>query len=116
LQNIFTQVIALYSRNQSYQLVPTDTSECHAKGHNSWKHFGFVVWYCQVLLCANTLTPFILQCQIVFVMISPFTVTTRTTAAGKGRALGNRGNLRFIRLRQNTLQLAAGMNGEATAP
>jgi hypothetical protein len=49
-------------------------------------------------------------------MISPFTFTTRTTAAGKGRALGSRGNLRFIRLRQNTLQLAAGMNGEATAP
>jgi hypothetical protein len=111
-----TQVTSIFNRNQFYQLVPTDTSEYHAKGHNSWKHFGFLVWYCQVLLRANTLTAFILPCQIVFVMISPFTYTTRTTAAGKGRALGSGGNLRFIRLRQNTLQFVAGMNGEATSP
>ena len=45
--SLFSQLIALFNRNQFYHLVLTHNSERYAKGYNSWDHF-IAMLFCQL--------------------------------------------------------------------
>ena len=45
--SLFSQLIAVFNRNQFYQLVLKHNSERYAKGYNSWDHF-IATLFCQL--------------------------------------------------------------------
>ena len=45
--SLFSQLIAVFNRNQFYQLVLAHNSERYAKGYNSWDHF-IAMLFCQL--------------------------------------------------------------------
>jgi len=45
--SLFSQLIALFNRNQFYHLVLTHNSERYAKGYNSWDH-SIAMLFCQL--------------------------------------------------------------------
>jgi len=45
--SLFSQLIAVFNRNQFYQLVLKHNSERYAKGYNSWDHF-IAMLFCQL--------------------------------------------------------------------
>ena len=45
--SLFSQLIAVFNRNQFYRLVLKHNSERYAKGYNSWDHF-IAMLFCQL--------------------------------------------------------------------
>ena len=45
--SLFSQLIALFNRNQFYHLVLKHNAERYAKGYNSWDHF-IAMLFCQL--------------------------------------------------------------------
>jgi hypothetical protein len=43
--SLFSQLIALFNRNQFYQLVIKHKAERYSKGFNSWDHFVAMLFY-----------------------------------------------------------------------